>query len=249
MKTSTRHKATGAAVLATVIALCGSPIVVAEESIEGDEAAYAEAVQAAQQRFRKRVSRAQEKFIQEVQAAQELLDARRPVGGSAGEKGILPVSVPGADLVPLVEGTDKNGWFEIPSVARRAIIFQTCESEPKDGVLEFSVTRDATIGLAASWAYDGNSGGGWQAERKRKQDLIEAGWRSVGEMYFNLTDRHTIFLRECRAGESFRIRTRKYGAPYVFVSSGGMGSDGGSDGATHVPPTDSSRVGKISSER
>lgn len=221
MKPISRHKATGAAlsaVVAAVIALCGWPSEGAEEKLGGDEgAAYTEAVQAAQQRFRQRVAEAQEKFLEEVQAAQKLREARRSVGGEAGEIGILPVSVPGADPVPLVEGTGKKGWFEIPAAAQQAVIFQTRESEPKDGVLEFSVTRDATIGLAASWAYDGNPGGGWQAERETKQDLIDAGWRSVGEMYFNLTDRHTIFLRECRAGESFRIRTRKYYRPVVLI--------------------------------
>ena len=47
-------------------------------------------------------------------------------------------TVPGADPVPLVDGTGKKGWFEIPAVAQQAIIFQTRASEPKDGVLEFS---------------------------------------------------------------------------------------------------------------
>ena len=216
MKPISRQLAIGAAVFATVIALCTWRSVHAQEQLDGNEAAYTEAVQAAQQRFRKRVADAQEKFREEVQAAQKLLEAR-PVEGETGETGELPVNVEGADPVPLVEGTGKNGWFEIPAVAQQAVIFQTRENEPKDGVLEFNVTRNATIGLAASWAYDGNASGGWQADRKTKQDLIDAGWRSVGEMYFNLTDRHTIFLRECRAGESFRIRTRKYYRPLVLI--------------------------------
>ena len=53
--------------------------------------------------------------------------------------------------------------------ARGAAIFETRDSEPKDGVLQFSVTRDSLVGLAASWAYDGNASGGWQEDRKWKR--------------------------------------------------------------------------------
>ena len=96
-------------------------------------------------------------------------------------------------------------------------MFETRKSEPMDGVLQFSVTRDSLIGLAASWAYDGNASGGWQEDRKWKKDLTDVGWVEVGQMFHNLTDRHTLFVRQCQKGEAFGIRTRKYRRPYVFI--------------------------------
>ena len=108
-------------------------------------------------------------------------------------------------------------WSEIPAVARGAVIFVPPGDKRIDGVVEFTVTRDVLLGMAASWGYDGNPSGGWQAERKSKQQLIDDGWVEVGTMYRALRDKHIVFTKQCKKGETFRLRTRKTREPYVLV--------------------------------
>lgn len=112
-------------------------------------------------------------------------------------------------------------WSSIPNSLVGAGIFEhikrpRSDDNPKNGVQRFTLHQDRTVGLAASWAYDGNSGGGWQAEAKSKKDLISDGWQEAGEMLRNGKDKYTLFVRDCKAGD-YQIRTRKYNAPFVFL--------------------------------
>lgn len=210
-----------AILMAVALTVSISSFVGAEDQRNVDNQAavkrYEAAIQAAEDRLKKSVAAARAQFLLDVKKTQ----AKPQVTPTSDlEKGVLenlPVSVTGADPMALVEGTDNRGWFDIPKNCQRAVIFQTRKDQPMDGVLVFQVKRDGLVAMAASWAYDGNSGGGWQSERKSKQDILKSGWVEVGHMYLNLSDRHTIFVRQCKQGEQFRIRTRKYRRPYVVV--------------------------------
>jgi hypothetical protein len=88
------------------------------------------------------------------------------------------------------------------------------------GVAIVHVHREGPIYVAASWDYDGNSSGQWMEERWLKEDFEKNGWKEIGTVkipHHGHQQEHTLFARTCNKGERFRLRTRKYGAPYVFV--------------------------------
>lgn len=182
-----------------------------------NEQRYQAAVSAAEARFQQSVKAAQDRLLRDLTAARSILNPSAKPADPGDTPQEFPVSVVGADPVSLKESRGRTGWTEIPTVAAGAVIFETRKDDPKDGVVQFQVTRNAVIGLAASWAYDGNASGGWQEDRKSKKDLLEGGWIEVGSMYHNLTDRHTLFVRQCKQGDEFGIRTRKYRRPLVFI--------------------------------
>jgi len=220
-------------VVAGIVVGMGSTVpAMAEETPSGvvirrAEAKYEAALKAAEKRlhaaheqFRQSAAAARKRFLAEVAAARVLsVPSSSPPASPSKPKGKfknLPVTVPGNSPSLLTEGGD-SVWTEIPAIARGAVIFTPPGDARKDGVVKFTVKHDALIGLAASWAYDGNSSGGWQSERKTKQQLVADGWIEVGTMYHALSDRHTLFSRQCKKGEVFRIRTRKYREPYVLI--------------------------------
>lgn len=172
-------------------------------------------LQDAHEQYLKRVKEARQQLLTDLAAARSSVKPTPPAP-TVGKANALPVSVPGHVAKSLVEGDD-SAWSNVPKVVRGAVIFMPPKDAPKDGIVEFAVKHDALIGLAASWAYDGNASGGWQQERMTKEQLIASGWVESGKMYLNRTDRHTIFLRHCKKGETFRIRTRKYYRPCVLV--------------------------------
>ena len=192
----------------------------AEEKLDTTLKAAENRLLEAHEQFRRSVAEARKQFLADVGAARTALvspPAPSPSSAKPAEKfEDLPVNVPGNTPTVLLDSSDSI-WSEVPAVLQGAVIYEPPNDARKDGVVEFTIQRDARIGLAASWAYDGNSGGGWQSERSTKRQLVDAGWIEVGKMYRGLYDRHTIFLRQCKKGELFRIRTRKYREPYVLV--------------------------------
>lgn len=128
------------------------------------------------------------------------------------------LSIPKAPLIPLREG-EGSPWTEIPEFMRGAAIFQSpfYDGDINTGMLTFTLKEDAVLGLAASWAYDGNPNGGWTSQVKSVEDLAAEGWVERGRMYFKLSDRYILFTRASKAGETFHIRTRKYEPPYIFL--------------------------------
>lgn len=205
-----------------------------EAAIRRAEAKYEAAHQAAELSLReaeKRMQAAHEQFRQSAAAARlqfmaDIAAARAPSVPTTPLAAIqlkndsvfknLPVTVPGNTPALLVEGGD-SVWSEIPAVARGAVIFVPPGDARIDGVVEFTVTRDVLLGMAASWGYDGNPSGGWLSERKSKQQLVDDGWVEVGTMFRAHKDRHSVFTRQCKKGEALRIRTRKTREPYVLA--------------------------------
>ena len=88
------------------------------------------------------------------------------------------------------------------------------------GVAILKVHQNCKLYVAASWEYDGNTSGQWTEERWSREDFGKKGWKEVGTIRISHRGRdqeHVLFSRECKKGESFRIRSRKYGAPFVFA--------------------------------
>lgn len=83
------------------------------------------------------------------------------------------------------------------------------------GVVLFRVQRSGNVYLAASWEQDGINGP-WQLDVTSSPQLQRNGWMLVGTIGLSQSI-HQVYVRFCVAGEEFRIRTRKYGAPYVLL--------------------------------
>ena len=102
------------------------------------------------------------------------------------------------------------------------------------GILRFRVEKAQRVYFAvygADWGGGGNDSGGWKKELVTRQQLKKQGWRVAGK----LVGEHTlidgnrlawiVYTRECKAGETFAIRTHKYQAPILFSAK--LKADGG----------------------
>ena len=138
-----------------------------------------------------------------------------PHPGKAGRTSRRPARQCAGRHVRALLGKD-SVWPEVPTIVQDAVTFEPPNNARMDGVVEFTVTRSACIGLAASWAYDGNANGVWQAERQSNRKGADAGWIEVGRIYRGLYDRHTNFFQKCERDETFRIHAHKYREPDVL---------------------------------
>jgi len=94
------------------------------------------------------------------------------------------------------------------------------------GRIEFEAAADGPLFLAVSYEYDGNSDGGWSAEKWSEAKFLDDDWWLVARlMLFNSTapepQAHLVFVRQCRAGEKFAVRSRKYHPPVVIAAAAG----------------------------
>ncbi len=136
------------------------------------------------------------------------------------------VDVKGTSASPMTIG--KSGWVGVPAFLRGACVFdQRRNGETREAWTEMTAKVDGDLYLAASWRYEGNSGGGWQAERKTEKQLVADGWELVGNMFDGpKVSRYGVFKRRFAAGESYAVRTNKRGAPLVIVPSPDPGPAG-----------------------
>ena len=94
------------------------------------------------------------------------------------------------------------------------------------GSTQFRVEKDQRVYAAFyDWQYmmDGNASGGWHEELTPPRKLKQMGWEEVGTM----EGRHSnpeykpatwhIYARDCKRGDTFRLRGHKYQAPIVFA--------------------------------
>lgn len=80
--------------------------------------------------------------------------------------------------------------------------------------------RATRVYVAACWAHDGNTSGQWTEEVWTEAVFREKGWEpqgAVGITHRGTVQEHKLFTKKFAEGEQARIRTRKYGAPFVFV--------------------------------
>lgn len=117
--------------------------------------------------------------------------------------------------------TDKYTWEVIPE---RFAGYRF--SRPKDryiAFLRFKVISDGSVYIACTnrWA-DGGNDGPWKNEVISQEQLESQGWKPVQvESARALNESHSwvFFSRDCKAGESFAIRTEKYASPLVLLKN------------------------------
>ncbi|MEZ6058552.1 MAG: WD40 repeat domain-containing protein [Planctomycetaceae bacterium] len=86
-------------------------------------------------------------------------------------------------------------------------------TDPAKEIASFTVETSGPVFLLASWHYDGRIA---EADRLDRIELNAQGWVRVGDCPW--MEHYSIFFRECRKGESFSIRTRKYNKPMLVVT-------------------------------
>ena len=135
-------------------------------------------------------------------------------------KGALAQTVvEGASFIPLVEGSPLQGrqaWKVIPDWLKGTSY--SLAKDGSNGVAIFRVETDGLVLMAVSsrWGGGGNRSGGWYEECKSKQDLLKDNWQEVAATLPSTMGDWLLFVRNCRKGESFKIRTEKYMAPTIL---------------------------------
>ncbi len=116
----------------------------------------------------------------------------------------------------------------VPKEAEQAIVFarpfNRYSANTDSGRLQLEITADGPVFLAVSWFYDGNTGGGWKPEAWSEQQFAERGWLKVGEVSLwkvsePKVEPHILVRRDCKAGEKFTLRSRKYSPPLVVMGA------------------------------
>ena len=116
----------------------------------------------------------------------------------------------------------------VPKEAEQAIIFarplKRYSATTDSGRIQLEITADGPVFLAVSWFYDGNTGGGWKPEAWTEQQFAENGWLKVGEVSLwktsdPIVEPHILVRRDCKAGEKFTLRSRKYTPPLVVMGA------------------------------
>ncbi|MBL68207.1 MAG: hypothetical protein CMO74_07110 [Verrucomicrobiales bacterium] len=110
----------------------------------------------------------------------------------------------------------------MPEILLGASIFSG-DSKRTNGNADFEITRTGRVYLALNYDYQGNSSGGWTEERLSAGQFMARGWAQVkGMEIIGWNNRsHQIFTRECRKGETFRLRCNKYEPPYIILMDEG----------------------------
>jgi len=117
---------------------------------------------------------------------------------------LMPLDV--APLPDFLQGASAYTWEEHP------------KTDVANAVLEFIVEGDGIVYLAPTWKNEGNAGGNWVESRLTKEQLVQQGWQDLGTCSWD-ADR-TLLCRNCKAGETFSLRTNKYWPATVILPKG-----------------------------
>jgi serine/threonine protein kinase/Leucine-rich repeat (LRR) protein len=91
------------------------------------------------------------------------------------------------------------------------------------GRVQLRVQKDGPLLLAVGWPTQRLSPGPWKSEVVTQGDLEAQGWHEVDRVVVGPPDspapatERVVFLRQCRSGESFAIRTQKYDPPLIIL--------------------------------
>jgi hypothetical protein len=89
------------------------------------------------------------------------------------------------------------------------------------GWIEVAVEKPTGLFLAASWNEEEAANQPWAKERTSVNKLARAGWVLVGELNLAGTqfEPYSLFWKQCEAGETFRLRTRRAKPPLVITAA------------------------------
>ncbi len=124
---------------------------------------------------------------------------------------------------PLVAGTDQKGWAKVPAqlTANGASIFMPTGGTT--GVADIKVTGDGYLLVACNYDYQGNKGGKWDDEDWDERKFKTKGWHMMsknelgGDLVKGDGRQQTVFSKQVRKGETFRLRCNKYDPPYPIL--------------------------------
>lgn len=126
------------------------------------------------------------------------------------------VQVTAMPAAPLAPAPDKASgmWEKVAEDLRGA----TSYFKSKQPVAEVTVTKAGRVYVACDYAYQGNTGGGWQSEVFTKEDYLKDGW-SLVLADLKMWDRPdmVIFTKVLPAGTKLRLRCNKYQPPVVIT--------------------------------
>ncbi|GAB4159503.1 MAG: hypothetical protein Tsb009_36810 [Planctomycetaceae bacterium] len=117
----------------------------------------------------------------------------------------------GRKPAPLME---KN----VPPYLRGALIYQPYKGanlgKTPGARIDFTIQQTTGVCIAVCYKPNGSVRGSLAKQILTHDDLWYEGWLELGRCPW-LAD-HILYYRTCKAGESFRIRTRKYGSPLLM---------------------------------
>ncbi len=85
------------------------------------------------------------------------------------------------------------------------------------GYTQFTVEGNGIVLMAVSPRYKGggNAGGNWKPDCISRDELLGNGWHEAGTLPIHSLD-FPLYWRNCKKGETFKIRTEKYLAPVII---------------------------------
>ncbi|MCH7987876.1 MAG: DUF4034 domain-containing protein [Planctomycetes bacterium] len=111
--------------------------------------------------------------------------------------------------------TEKN----IPSFLKGAMIYKRTKrqrsGDTSGGLIEFTIKRDGAVFLAANFVADGSRRGSFVKELLTHNDLWNQGWHEISRCPW--LPSHILYYKNCKTGEKFRIRTKKYSPPLLMT--------------------------------
>jgi len=121
-----------------------------------------------------------------------------------------------------VEKSDKVGWVKVPPQLKTgAVIYEPSRST--NGVADVTVLGDGYLMLACNYDNQGNGSGKWDEEAWNEEKFKAEGWQVVAEadlgglLVKNDNRSQTIFLKQVKKGEAFRLRCNKYDPPFPIL--------------------------------
>jgi hypothetical protein len=120
------------------------------------------------------------------------------------------------DPTAMVYTTVGNGWDvgEVPPELEGAQFTRfPMHHKLEEGKTTFTIEKPGAVllGCTPNWGKGGGGKGSWKAECTDQATLEQQGWKAVAR-----ARNWVIFYRECRAGETFTIRTEKYNPPILI---------------------------------
>jgi hypothetical protein len=86
------------------------------------------------------------------------------------------------------------------------------------GSSSFKVLKDGTVYMACTNKFGrGDDGGDWRKELVTRADLEKQGWHEFATINLKQDSlKWIVFVRDCKAGETFTYRTEEYSAPFLI---------------------------------
>lgn len=124
---------------------------------------------------------------------------------------------------PLVVGTGKESWTQVPEFFQRNAATVHMPAGRGDGVAGYEVIAAGYVFVACNYSNQGNRSGGWQEERWMRKDFADHGWEEIsdadlgGKLVKNGPRTQVVFVKKMAAGERGRLRCNKYDPPYFIT--------------------------------